>query len=122
MSQFFKFVVVGIINTVIGYMVFLVSLHLFSLAPFIANTFSYVIALIFSFFLSKNFVFAYGVTNFRAVIKFITAFIIAFTCNQMILYVGYNIFVLPAEIAQIFAMCTYTVIFFIINKVFVFKR
>lgn len=122
MSQFLKFILVGLINTAVGYIVFLVGLHFFSLVPSIANTFSYAIALIFSFFLSKNFVFDYGVTDFRAIIKFICAFIIAFTCNQMILYVGYNIFALPAEVAQIFAMCTYTTIFFIINKLFVFKR
>lgn len=119
---FFKYLVAGLVNTLVGYGAFLVLLTTTSILPEIANAISYVIALVVAFILNKVFVFKSSVKNAVAIPKFIAAFAISFLVNQLVLILFYRLLNSPAAIAQIPAMVSYTVVFYVLNKHYVYKR
>lgn len=111
----------GLINTAIGYAIFLLFLNQFNFKPEYANAAGYTIALMAAFVLNKHFVFNDTTFKKGMILKFILAFFIAFCINQAILLLGIRIINMKAEIAQLFAMCAYTIIFYILNKKCVFN-
>ncbi|EJN33189.1 GtrA family protein [Pseudomonas sp. GM80] len=117
-----KYLFAGVANTAIGYGVFLLLVTLLNMSPAYANTVGYGVALIAAFLLNKVFVFNQSTTNRSTIPKFIVAFCIAFAANQLVLLIGYQWLGINPKIAQIFAMITYTVIFYILNKKFVFSE
>jgi len=118
--QFIKYIISGVANTVVGYGVFLILLKLFHISPEYANASGYAIALVVAFILNKVFVFKQSVYNRSTIPRFLVAFIIAFFINQLVLMALYRVIGMSAEIAQIFAMISYTIIFYFLNKKFVF--
>ncbi|WP_454868820.1 GtrA family protein [Pseudomonas farris] len=117
-----KYIFAGVVNTAIGYGVFLALITLFNTNPAYANAIGYGIALIAAFALNKIFVFNQSTTDRSTIPKFILAFAISFTINQLMLLIVYQRMGVPAEIAQIFAMVSYTVVFYLLNKEFVFHK
>lgn len=117
-----KFIFAGVANTAIGYGVFLLLVTLLDMNPSYANAIGYVIALIAAFVLNKTFVFNQSVTDRSTIPKFIVAFGIAFGINQLVLISGYRLAGLDPKVAQVFAMISYTVVFYILNKKFVFSE
>lgn len=122
MTEMIKYGFVGIINTIIGYGVFLIAYEWFLFSPEMANALGYMFGLCAAFILNKIFVFSAGKISFALAARFILAFIVAFSLNQfiLILLVQHSPF-LP-EIAQIFAMAAYTILFYILSKYFVFVQ
>jgi putative flippase GtrA len=117
-----KYIFAGVANTAIGYGVFLALLALFNTNPAYANAIGYGVALIAAFILNKIFVFNQSTTDRSTIPKFILAFAISFAINQLILFIVYRGMGVPAEIAQVFAMSSYTVAFYLFNKEFVFNN
>lgn len=117
-----KFIFAGVANTAIGYGVFLLLVTLLDMNPSYANAIGYVIALIAAFVLNKTFVFNQSITGRSTIPKFIVAFGIAFGINQLVLISSYRLAGLDPKIAQVFAMISYTVVFYILNKKFVFNE
>ncbi|MFM9383376.1 GtrA family protein [Pseudomonas sp. UV AK001] len=117
-----KFIFAGVANTAIGYGVFLLLVTLLDMNPSYANAIGYVIALIAAFILNKTFVFNQSTTDRNTIPKFIVAFGIAFGINQLVLISGYRLAGLDPKIAQVFAMISYTAVFYILNKKFVFSE
>ena len=117
-----KFIFAGVANTAIGYGVFLLLVTLLDMNPSYANAIGYIIALIAAFVLNKTFVFNQSITDRSTIPKFIVAFGIAFGINQLVLISSYRLAGLDPKIAQVFAMISYTVVFYILNKKFVFSE
>ncbi len=120
-SQLFKYLVAGVINTVVGYGVFLVALRLLGWSPEAANAIGYAFGLCVAFLLNRFFVFVVSGSAASSALRFIAAFSIAFAINQAVLFVCYRLLLIPAEIAQIFAMIVYTVAFYLLNKHYAFR-
>ncbi|SEO62735.1 GtrA family protein [Pseudomonas zeae] len=120
--QALKYIFAGVANTAIGYGVFLLLVTFFDMNPSYANAIGYVIALIAAFVLNKTFVFNQSTTDRSTIPKFIVAFSISFAINQLVLLAGYRWLGIDAEIAQIFAMISYTIAFYLLNKKFVFNK
>ncbi|SMQ61823.1 Putative flippase GtrA (transmembrane translocase of bactoprenol-linked glucose) [Pseudidiomarina planktonica] len=119
--EFFRFLVVGVINTAVGYGVFYLLLRYLHVQPYLANAIGYCVALSVAFTLSRCFVFNKTYKP-RMVLNFTIAFILAFGLNQITLFLSLNVAGLIPELAQLFAMAVYTVAFFFLNKYFVFNR
>jgi putative flippase GtrA len=117
-----KYIFAGIANTAIGYGVFLALITLLNMNPAYANAIGYGVALIAAFLLNKTFVFSQSTTDQSTIPKFILAFAISFTLNQLALMIIYRWLGVHAEIAQIFAMTSYTIAFYLLNKEFVFNK
>lgn len=120
LNEFIKYIVVGLINTIIGYGIFWFMLRWVKLSPEGANAIGYIVALILAFLLNHFFVFTASVFSASSVTRFIAAFGIAFGINQGVLFVALHFFYMQPEIAQGFAMIAYTIIFYVLNKWFVF--
>lgn len=120
LNEISKYAVAGVVNTCVGYAVFWITLHWLGFEPAVANTAGYAIALCVSFLLNKFFVFSGSRSSIHASWRFAIAFCLAFSLNQLVLFMLSSMFSLPAEIAQIFAMVSYTLAFYFMSKYFVF--
>ena len=118
--QFLKYIVAGVINTVIGYGVFLTLFRLLYISAEYANAFGACAGLASAFVLNRLFVFNKPIFNHKILLKFLSAFLVAFLINQFVLIILYRIVGLNAETAQIFAMISYSIFFYFLNKNFVF--
>lgn len=120
MSEIVKYAIAGVVNTIVGYAVFWIALRWMGLDPAVANTIGYTIALLVSFVLNKLYVFSNSRPVAHAAWRFIVAFCIAFSINQLVLFIFLKTLLMSPEIAQIFAMTSYTVVFYFLSKHFVF--
>lgn len=120
--RFGKFLVVGVINTSVTYIVY-AFLRLFSLSPEICNAAGYVAGVINSFLWNKNWVFKTKKTNIiREVISFLVVFIISYgvqlyTFRLMLYNLLWNEY-----LAQLFGMVIYTILNFVLNRFLSFKK
>jgi putative flippase GtrA len=119
--QLVRFVAVGALNTGVGYSVFLVLALGLGVNPAVSNTISYAIGLTIAYLLYRRFVFGATGSTHANVGRFISCFFFAFGLNQAVLNLLIYFAGWAAPIAQIFAMVTYTVVFFVLNKYVVFK-
>lgn len=122
LREVLKYSVVGIINTLVGYGVFMVALLGLRYSPELANVIGYTIAFSVSFFLNRFFVFTNTNISLQMGLRFVTAFFVAFAANFGTLVILVRCFLVLPEIAQIFAMIVYTIIFYVLNKNFVFME
>ena len=114
----FAFLLVGTINTLIGFSAYVLLLKI--LNPNLANAISYVITLYIAYFLYKYFVFTGRTKERPSKLLFVFSFIIAFLANQAVLS-GALAFSFDPVWAQIMAMASYTVINYAFNKAFAFR-
>jgi putative flippase GtrA len=119
--QLLKYLVVGLLNTLVGYGIFFILVHFLQVTPEIANAISYILALSLAFMLNKIYVFRDDVVISRAISKFLLAFTLAFSINQLVLIFFYRFLGFTAEISQLPAMLSYTLFFYVLNKHFVFS-
>lgn len=119
--QLFKYIISGIINTAVGYGVFFLLVKITNLSPEYANAAGYAVALIVAFILNKVFVFNKSTFHRNLIPKFAFAFILSFTINQLVLIALYRLIGLSVEISQLCGMASYTLIFYLLNKNFVFR-
>lgn len=120
-KEFFRYVLSGIINTAIGYAVFLICLHVFEWKATTSNGASYAIGLLSAYMMNLMFVFEKSRHSIETIARFLAGFAIAYLINLAALEFFIRKIGLPAEIAQIFAMASYTISFYLINKHFIWK-
>jgi putative flippase GtrA len=122
LRELVRFAIVGVINTTFGYAMFWIGLRVVGLSPGWANAVCYALSLCLSFLLMRYFVFRSGQSSSgAAALRFGVAFGGAFLVNQAVLWLLLRASV-RAEFAQVGAMISYTVVFFLANKFFVFSR
>ncbi|WP_190271902.1 GtrA family protein [Chlorobium phaeobacteroides] len=114
--------ITGIFNTLVGYGTFFVFYRFVNLSPELSNAIGYGIGLISAFILNRLFVFKRTIFSFGAFLRFVLSFIISFILNLAILYYFHRSLHVIPEIAQIAAMIAYTIIFYLLNKYFVWKH
>ena len=121
MKQLVRYGAVGVINTCVGYAIFLAGLRLFGLAPHMANVISYALSLCLAFGLNRCFVFTSAPTARHAAWRFALAYCGAFLVNQAMLWGLLQGTVLAPESAQLCAMVAYSVVLYLLSKFFVFR-
>lgn len=119
--QFIKYLAVGLVNTLVGYGVFFLLVRYSRIYPEAANAVGYALALVVAFSLNRMFVFKSTVQNSKALPRFIAAFSVSFLVNQLVLVLFLHLLKWPAEISQIPAMASYTLVFYYLNKNYVFS-
>lgn len=120
--QAIKFGIVGISNTLLTAIVIWICLKLFHLNDTFSNVIGYTIGLINSFIWNKKWTFSsdgkVSVTFLKFLFVFAISYILQFGVLQFLLkFAGTNNYV-----CHLLAMILYTVINFILNKVFTFKK
>jgi len=127
-KSLFKFILVGIINTIVGSAIMFLSFNLLNFGYWLSSALNYTIGTILSFFLNKYFTFS--VKEFS--LFMILAFIINILCSYFIAYgiakplVNYFLQTSPQKfrenMALVTGMCIFTVINYFGQKYIVFKH
>lgn len=118
--QFIRFLLVGVINTAVGYAAFLIAWKWLQTDFKTSNLISYVIGVSVSFVLTKSYVFYSHRFSLNAAVRFFLAFIVAYSLNMAMLVLLIAMGLRP-ELAQLGAMGVYTVSFYALNKIVVWR-
>lgn len=121
-SQFSRFVVVGIFNTLLGYAIIFGAMYLLRMSPVASNVSGYSIGLLSSFILNRTFTFRSIGKRSAELARFLAVFAIAVGANLATLYVLVNLFFFHAGFSQVLAGIVYVIISYIMNKNIVFRQ
>jgi putative flippase GtrA len=118
MNVLYRFILAGLINSAIGYSVFLFSFYGLNLPGYISNILAYGIGLIVSLFQMRAWVFPSSESFFRYAVKFLVVFGVSYLLNLtvFVMIVSYSQIV-PA-LAQLVAMAAYSGSFFLFSRAF----
>jgi putative flippase GtrA len=120
-TQFLRFLIVGCANTLIGLAVIYAALGLIGLGNIAANATGYAVGLAASFLLNKAWTFRYSGPVWLAFIKFIATFAVAYLLNLGTLWLLIHRAGVNGYLAQAVAIVPYTVSFFLLSRVLVFR-
>ncbi|GGD09493.1 GtrA family protein [Aquisalinus flavus] len=118
--QFVRFVVAGIANTVFGFLVFWIANQGLGWHIALANAAGYALSLVLAYLLNRFFVFSDQIAVKGSVALFLACFAAAFVVNQAVLWGVDALSGWHPGIVQLIAMASYTLVFFLLNKLVVF--
>lgn len=121
-GQVVKFGIVGVLNTAVGWISFLVLFYLFGLEFRVSNVISYICGLINSFFFNKLWTFKSRQCNFREVFWFLLVFLFAFGLQYYISVFLKERLNFHPIIAYVLGNSFYIVVGFFGNKMITFKK
>ncbi|WP_434006878.1 GtrA family protein [Paenibacillus konkukensis] len=134
-SQFTRYVLVGMINTLLTLCVVFILVNVFHVNILISNIFGYVIGLINSFILNKRFTFESKDDSLRSFAKFLIVFIgsfcISYYCGKLFAKLSFEFFKgyllkynesYEINFSILLTNVIYTLIGFVANKKFTFNR
>ena len=113
---FVRFILVGIVNTIIGYSLIMLFFHVFGLTYGSSYFLSYVISFVISFFLNRRFVFFSKNKKMREFIKFSLSFFISYVISYIFLYLFVEYKIMDADIAFFAGMVIYSSLFYLLNR------
>jgi putative flippase GtrA len=118
LGQFLRYSGVGVLNTALGLAV-IWGLMALGTGPYLANALGYAAGLALSFVLNRAWTFRARGTGWP-VLRFLLAFAVAYAANLAVLSAGLAIAPGAAYAAQFAAIGTYSVLFFLLCRFFVF--
>jgi putative flippase GtrA len=118
-SEIVRFLIIGILNTIIGYLIF-VAFYFFIEERNFALSLTYIFSILFNYKTYAKYVFT--VRDKQIFINFVIIYISIFIFNISILEFFINILLLNIYISQFLAICIVTPILYILNKRYVFVR
>lgn len=120
--RFIKFGLVGVLNTLINWILFIL-LNSFGIYYIISNVIAYSISTLNSYLWNSKWVFKYSGDNVKETsVKFIVLNIIGLTLNTIILYLLVDIVGLNKLIALVITTGIVMILNYFINKLWVFKK
>lgn len=121
MNEFIRYLLVGLVNTGIGYTAILICQFSLEMTPIAANGCGYAIGLMTSYLLNKKFTFRAQTNHTKHLPMFVLVAGICYLLNVGVLFVTSSWFNLPPAIAQAAAVASYTLSFFFASRHFVFS-
>lgn len=126
-NELVKFLIVGVLNTIIGASIMFVAYNFFGLNYWISTSLNYIVAGTFSFFANKKFTFKSEGKTFQKIILFIITLIfcyfVAFYLSKKItFFIDISNKKLKENISMLLGMVIYTVLNFILQKKIVFRE
>jgi putative flippase GtrA len=122
LRRLIPFLVTGFANSVVGYSTIFFCLFI-GIGGIAANTIGYAVALTCSFVLNRNYVFGVkGGVSHTEIVRFLCVFLVAYGVNIGVLLLVQPMFGEASVIAQVLAIATYTLVFYPLSGVFVFRR
>jgi putative flippase GtrA len=121
MSQLTRFLIVGVANTALGYVVIFACMYLAGLSPELSNATGYSAGLIVSYFLNRHFTFRSTQQRSAEFVRFATVFLAAYTANFAVLIILIRLMTIHNGISQIIAGLFYFGATYFLNKYYVFR-
>lgn len=122
MSQFIRFVMVGVFNTLYGFAIIFACMYWFGLGTFVSNAIGYVCGLITSYVLNRVFTFKSEATGPGEAMRFLIVFVLAYVANLALLYACVHWGGIHAGLSQVIAGTAYVAASFLLNKFYVFRQ
>ena len=133
----FKFLLVGVINTLVGTGVMFLFYNLCGFNYWFSSASNYVVGSIVSYFLNKYFTFKSNANNLKSIVKFVinisVCYLVAYGCAQKVVYFVCELLKENVEffaflnekwcdnLAMLAGMCIFVVLNYIGQRFFVFK-
>src|SRR3546814_504459 len=121
MTQFVRFVLAGIANTIVGYAIIFACMYLLGLSPELSNLAGYALGLCISYSLNRNFTFKSSGRISAEFSRFLFVFLVSYTANLMLLVFLVRMLSLNAAPSQIISGIVYIMTAYILNKRYVFR-
>ncbi len=134
MLQFIRFVIVGVINTLVSLIVIFLCKSVWGINEWVSNLLGYVAGFINSFIWNKLFVFQSHASTLREGVKFLMGFVLCYGIQFVATWVLFNYtwlhdmeFVIMSQtfsgyaVATLLGMCVYTIANFVYNRAVTFK-
>ena len=116
-----RFLLTGLVNVAVGLTTIIVCAELLGWSPYLANAAGYVVGLTTGFVLNRSWTFG---DRRRATVtapRYVMAFGISYGANLAVLAAGLRLLSLPATLAQAAALATYSLVFYLLCRYFVFE-
>lgn len=120
-KQFFRFVTVGVFNTLLGYGVIFACMYLVKMSPESSNVAGYAVGLVASYVLHRKYTFNSRQNRHSEIVRFLAGFGVAYASNFAVLVILIHKMGIHVGVSQILAGVAYVVASFVMNKYFVFK-
>lgn len=127
-KTFMKFVMVGVVNTIVGSSIMFVFYNLFHFSYWISSASNYFFGSIVSYFLNKHFTFQYHEKGFRSLFKFtiniLTCYLLAYgIAKPIIKWILTDMSVTVQEnISMSLGMCLFVVFNYLGQRFFAFRK
>ena len=121
MNQLIRFILVGIVNTGIGYGIIFGCMYWVGLSPELSNVIGYMIGLVASYLLHRSYTFRSTQQRRTEFINFFIVFLIAYFANLATLIVLVRAAGVYAGLSQVIAGAVYVGTSYLLNKYYVFR-
>jgi putative flippase GtrA len=122
MNYFSKYILVGLLNTLIGYLIIFSFMYILKMPPEISNFFGYAFGLILSYSLNRYFTFNSNQLKRKEFPRFLIIFCIAYTANLLMLLILIYGWAINDAAGQLIAGLIYVSTSFFMNQRYVFKK
>src|SRR5215467_6101265 len=116
-----RFLLVGVANTLAGLTVVYLAKLLLGFGDFAANASGYACGLAIGYLLNSTWTFDYRGGNAAAIGRFLLAFLAAYAANLLTVWTAIHHLHLNGYLAQTLGIVPYTVCFYLLSKLFVFR-
>jgi putative flippase GtrA len=119
---FGRFLIVGVVNTMVGYGVILGLQYLVGFGPHVANVGGYLIGWIVSYVLNRRFTFGSDRRHREGLPLFLSVALVSYAFNALVLEIALRSDSVAGPLAQAIAMAAYTLCFFQLSRHVAFRR
>lgn len=121
MNQFIRFILVGIVNSGLGYGIIFGCMYWVGLSPELSNVIGYMVGLVASYFIHRSYTFRSTQKRRTEFIYFVIVFLIAYFANLATLIVLVRAVGVHAGFSQVVAGAVYVSTSYLLNKYYVFR-
>ena len=121
LTQFFKYISVGLINTSITFVTILVFIYLGG-GDFLSNFIGYLLGIVCSFMLNSQWTFGKNKLTFLLLRNFLTVIIFSYCINLVILVICRDFLLIDRIYCHLIGLCFYVVLSFLGMRTFVFPK
>jgi len=120
-SELRKYTVVGILNSLLGYLIYLL-ISSFWLDPKVVITLMYPIGAVSAYFSHAKYSFSYSGRHSHGLVRYIIAHLIGYGTNIGMLYLFWNRLGYPHQLVQAVAIVVVAGVLFLLFRYFVFSE
>jgi putative flippase GtrA len=121
-SQFYRYLVVGALNTAWGYLLIFAFMYGAGWSPESSNVMGYAIGLVTSYALNRRFTFRSRNTAAPEFVRFLATFAAAFAANFVVLMLLVRVLGVHEAMAQLLAGVVYVATSYLLSRSYVFRR
>lgn len=120
MKQLIRYLLVGLLNTAVGYGIIFILMYGFGVNPELSNAIGYLFGLVVSYTMNRRFTFESKEKRLKEFSKFLGVFAIAYSLNFITLVALIRWLHVEKGVSQILASVVYVGVSFVLSKYYTF--